>query len=274
MDRLRSQNLLQLIALFTLFCLPMNSFAQIVSWKVVDGGWCDLIYLPIPPYKTPGQEISPSGKISAQATVNLEVQFATSANSIRTNDPQNEEGYVSLFNGKNLEGWIVQGMEKAGPKIEPDGVMKVGGYDYWAVITKEDFKNFILRFDVKFDPKGNSGILFHTPKKEIYKSCFEIQMADDEGKSDPTKSPGAIFGHVAPTQNAFYPIGEWNQVEIRYQTPKLSVTVNGVNVQNEVDITKIDGLKHKLDQGGIAIQRNDYKKAAYYKNIRIQRLPD
>ena len=184
-----------------------------------------------------------------------------------------EEGFVKIFNGENLDGWIIQGMEKAGPKVEDGGVLKVGGWDYWAVITKKDYKNFVLRFDVMFDKKGNSGILFHTPKKEIYKSCFEIQMADDEGKKDEKKLPGSIFGKVAPTKNAFKAIGEWNGVEIKYDAPKLWVTVNGEVVQDGVDISKIDGLKHKLEKGGIALQRNDYKKAAYYKNIRIKELP-
>ncbi len=184
-----------------------------------------------------------------------------------------EEGFEKIFNGKDLDGWIIQGMEKAGPKVEEGGIMKVGGWDYWAVITKKEYKNFILRFDVKFEKKGNSGILFHTPKKEIYKSCFEIQLADDEGKTEGPKLPGAIFGHVAPTKNAFKEVGEWNSVEIKYVAPQLWVTVNGEVVQDGVDISKIEGLKHKLEQGGIAIQRNDYKKAAFFKEIRVKELP-
>lgn len=184
-----------------------------------------------------------------------------------------EEGFETIFNGKDLDGWIIQGMEKAAPKIEEGGILKVGGWDYWAVITKKEYKNFILRFDVMFEPKGNSGILIHTPKKEVYKSSFEIQLADDEGKKEENKWPGAIFGHVAPTKNAFKPIGEWNSVEIKYDAPKIWVTVNGEVVQDGVDTSKIEGLKHKLEKGGIAIQRNDFKKAAFFKNIRIKELP-
>jgi len=44
-------------------------------------------------------------------------------------------------------------------------------------------------------------------------------------------------------------------------------------VQDGVDYTQIEGLKHKFEKGGIAIQRNDYKKAAYFKNIRVKALP-
>lgn len=187
---------------------------------------------------------------------------------------ESEEGFTPLFNGQNLDGWIIQGMEKAGPKILPDGIMQVGGWDYWAVITKKEFKNFILRLDVKFDERGNSGILFHTPKKEIYKSCFEIQLMDDASAKGDKKKSGAICDFVVPAKNVMKPIGEWNSVEVQYVEPKLTVKINGEVVQNEVDITKIEGLKHKLNKGGIALQRNDYFKAAYFKNIRVKELPE
>ena len=86
-----------------------------------------------------------------------------------------EEGFEPLFNGENLEGWTVQGLEKAGPKVE-DGVLVVGGWDYWAVITKEQYQDFILRFDVKFDPKGNSGILLHTDPKAVFKNALKFNL--------------------------------------------------------------------------------------------------
>ncbi len=189
-----------------------------------------------------------------------------------------ESGFISLFNGKNLDGWIMQGMEKAKPKIE-DGVMKAGGWDYWGVITEKEYQNFIFRFDVKFEDidgkRSNSGVLIHTGKKEIYKTSFEIQLAGDYGKNPTKKSTGAIFGKKAPSVNATKPIGEWNAVEIKYIEPKIWVTINGKTVQDGVDLSKIKGLKHKLKKGRIAFQRDDYKKAAtYYKNIRIKKLSD
>lgn len=287
-----------ILALFFVIS-PIGVSGQIVKWSVVDGGWCDLVYVPFPPTpdaqghssfgehsrsQSPGIVIQDDNSIQLNTqtinqTVNQTVNQATIQNNPQTTTvlqntgDEGEEGFQSLFNGQNLDGWIIQGMEKAGPKIE-DGVMKVGGWDYWAVITKDEFKNFILRFDVMFDAKGNSGILIHTPKKEVFKSSFEIQMADDEGKPDPLKWPGSIFGHVAPTKNAFKPIGEWNTVEIKHIEPTLWVTVNGEIVQEGVNLSQIPGLLHKQNHGSIALQRNDYKKAAYYRNIRIKRLPD
>jgi len=163
-----------------------------------------------------------------------------------------EEGFETIFNGKNLDGWAIQGL-------------------YWALITKKDYQNFVLRFDFKVAKKGNSGILIHTPKKEVYKSSFEIQVSDDTDE-EPIKSVGAIYGLVAPAKKAAKAVGEWNSMEIKMQDNKISVIVNGELVQDNVDLTSIDGLKHKFEKGGIAIQRNDYKKAVYFKNIRVKEL--
>lgn len=189
---------------------------------------------------------------------------------------ESEEGFVSLFNGENLEGWTIQGLEKAGPKVQ-DGVMVVGGWDYWAVMTKDEYENFILRFDVKFDPKGNSGILLHTDKKEPFKTAPEIQLRSvEEGEADAKDQSGAIFDNtglkVPQSKNVTKPTGEWNSVEIKYESPKLTVVINGETVQDGVDLSAIEGLKHKNEKGHLAIQRNDYKKAAYFKNIRIKSL--
>ncbi len=218
------------------------------EWNVRSGGWCQLVEIPLPP---------------------LSVESGDS-----TGDDEGE--FIPLFNGKNLDGWIIQGLEKAGPKIKEEGVLPLAGWDYWALVTKQDFKNFILCFDCKFDKKGNSGILIHTAKKEIYKSAFEIQLesGDDPKIIKPEHKSGAIYDHVAPLSNPAKPIGEWNSVEIKYVEPLLTVIINGVVVQDKVDLSKIPGLKHKYKKGSVSIQRNDYKKAVYFRNIRIRRLPD
>lgn len=276
--------------LFLFVLSPIGVSSQIVKWKVVDGGWCDLVYVPIPPashiprLSSSPIEPPPSSTINLvqnnnsilinNQTVNQTNLSVIAQNTKSSNaSDDNEEGFESLFNGENLDGWIIQGLEKAGPKIE-NGVMKMTGWDYWAAITKEEFKNFILRFEVMFDPKGNSGVLIHTPKNEVFKSSFEIQMADDEGKPDSKKWPGAIVGFTPPLKNAFKPIGEWNTVEIKYIEPQIWVTVNGEIVQDGVDSAQIAGLLHKLNRGSIALQRNDLKKAAYYRNLRVKRLPE
>lgn len=191
-----------------------------------------------------------------------------------------EDGFEPLFSSFDNDGWSIQGLEKAGPKVEKEGddeVLKVGGWDYWAVISKNEYENFILKFDIKYASRGNSGILIHTPaKKDVYKkdSRLEIQLEsgdDPRLKAEESKS-GAIERFKAPSSNPAKPIGEWNSVEIKYDSGKVWVTINGTVVQDGVDITTIDELKDHPSKGHIAIQRNDFKKEVYFKNLLIKSL--
>ena len=128
---------------------------------------------------------------------------------------------------------------------------------------------------MKFDPKGNSGILLHTDPKAVFKNAPEIQLAFEESDEVDKNTPGAIFDKSGlkklPAKNAAKPAGEWNEVEIKVDDAKVWVTINGEVVQDGVDLSAMD-LIHKNEKGHIAIQRNDYKKAAYFRNIRIKTL--
>lgn len=185
-----------------------------------------------------------------------------------------DDGFVSIFNGKDLTGWTVQGLEKAVPKIK-DGAMDVDGWDYWAVITEKEYGDFILKFDCMFDKKGNSGICVHVPKKEVFKKqSFEIQLNADGGEVA-KKCTGSLFTNKGEfkqaEKNPTKAVGEWNSVEIKYQGKKLSLTINGEAVYTDLDMTQFGNLKLN-DKGHLAIQRNDYKKGVMFKNIMIKEL--
>lgn len=185
-----------------------------------------------------------------------------------------DDGFVSIFNGKDLSGWTVQGLEKAGPKVK-DGALVVGGWDYWAVISEKEYGDFVLKFDCMFENKGNSGICVHVPKKGVFKKqSFEIQLDADAGVVG-KKCTGSLFTEkgefYTAEKNPTKAIGEWNSVEIKYQAKKLSLTINGEAVYTDLDLTQFDKATLK-DKGHIAIQRNDYKKAVSFKNIMIKEL--
>ncbi len=179
-------------------------------------------------------------------------------------------GFELLFNGENLDGWIIQGLEGERPKIE-DGVMKMHGWDWWAIISKKQFKDFILRCDVLIEPKGNTGILFHTPEKEVFISSPEITFRDDAGEPPSKESSGAIYNVRAPKVNPIKPAGEWNQVEITVKHNHLKAVLNG-EVIHDVDLGSVEGLIHKQQEGGIALQHKSFKHKAQFKNVRIKKL--
>ena len=69
------------------------------------------------------------------------------------------DGFVQLFNGKNLDGWI--GSTK-GYSVE-DGVLaclpKGGGN----LLSAKQYSDFVLRFEFKLPSGGNNGLAIRTP---------------------------------------------------------------------------------------------------------------
>jgi hypothetical protein len=180
------------------------------------------------------------------------------------------EGFELLFNGENLTGWIIQGLEGEKPSIA-DGEMRMDGWDWWAIISKKKFKNFVLRCEAKIEPKGNTGILFHTPEKEVFITSPEIQLCDDVGSEPSRECSGAIFKTLPPLKNAIKPAGEWNTVEVTVKDNHLTVILNGEKVQ-DVDLKGVPGIIHKREEGGIALQHKSFKQKAAFRNIRIKAL--
>lgn len=194
----------------------------------------------------------------------------------KTGSEADFEPLFEAYTQEHPQGWIVQGLEKAGPTILNEGVLKIGGWDYWAVISQKEYGDFVLRFDVKFDSRGNSGVLIHTPKEHIYKNVnrLEIQLeaGDDPKISDLRSKFGAIERIKAPQAFPVKPLGEWNTVEIVYMQHRLWVKINDVIAQEGVDIRQYEELRDHPQWGSIALQRNDIKKPVYFKNIRIKVL--
>ena len=93
--------------------------------------------------------------------------------SLAADTPQPEEGFVSLFDGKTLDGWKVG--ENADVFQVRDGMIVMecpatihspAHLFYVGDVSHHDFKNFDLRVDVMTFPGANSGIYFHTKYQE------------------------------------------------------------------------------------------------------------
>ena len=69
---------------------------------------------------------------------------------------------ISLFNGKDLTGWTINGTEKwyveNGELVCESGPDKEYGY----LSTDEKFKNFELSLEFKQNADGNSGVFFRS----------------------------------------------------------------------------------------------------------------
>ena len=210
-----------------------------------------------------------------------------------------EEGWISLFDGKNLDKWHTYGKSAAGAAwkiddgaIHLDSMNKVNGKikNGGNLVSNEEYDNFHLKLDWKIAPKGNSGIIFYihedtTLYDEPWKTGPEMQVLDNIGHPDAKihkHRAGDLYDLIASNKETVKPAGEWNRVEIISDKGKLDFYLNGTNVVSTTlwddnwrsliagsKFAKMKGFG-TYKSGHIALQ--DHGDNVWFKNIMIKRL--
>ena len=68
-----------------------------------------------------------------------------------------EPGFVSLFDGKSLDGWFI--VNKMGPGfLVRDGLIVCPFEGGQKLMTAKEYANFVLRIEYKLEQDGNNGI--------------------------------------------------------------------------------------------------------------------
>ena len=145
-------------------------------------------------------------------------------------EAEKKEGFVSLFNGQDLNQWTGN---TVGYPVR-DGVVEVapelgGGGN---VYTKEEFANFVYRFEFQLTPGANNGIGIRAPLEgDAAYMGMEIQVLDNEAPQykdlDPRQYHGSVYGIIPAKRGFLLPTGEWNKEEIIAKGNKIKVTLNG-----------------------------------------------
>jgi hypothetical protein len=150
-------------------------------------------------------------------------------------DPKEQaEGFVSLFNGKDLTGWQPYASKPGNWAVE-DGLLVCLGKGGGWLGTDRDYASFELRLEYRLKPGGNSGVYIRAPEKgHISRVGMEIQILDDNHPSyarlDFYQYTGALYHVVAPTRRPGKPAGQWNRMTVRAEGRRLIVEVNGIKV--------------------------------------------
>jgi hypothetical protein len=167
-----------------------------------------------------------------------------------------------LFNGKDLDGWVVEGAEKLkdGKPVWSikDGMIycqaEKNAFGFLRY-DKQEFGDFALRVEYRFtpqsatQPRGNSGLGIRTGKFDPKRNtetrasyaCYEIQLLDDAGKAANKHSTGSLYRYAAPTANPTKAAPEWNTIEVECVGPRIKIAINGQKVL-DVDQTEVPDL--------------------------------
>ncbi len=181
-----------------------------------------------------------------------------------------------------------------------DGVLHCdgkGGGAWWG--SKQDYTDFILDFEFKVPPAGNSGVFLRAPRPgqrivrtappehvspaeaELYTwhptfAGMEVQILDDydplyteKMKIVPGQHCGAIYKIAAPEKQVLKKAGEWNRMRITAVADHITVELNG-----EV-VVDADGKSHpeilqRSKQGPIGFQY--HSSDLWFRNIRFADL--
>ncbi|HTJ79109.1 MAG TPA: DUF1080 domain-containing protein [Rariglobus sp.] len=192
------------------------------------------------------------------------------------------DGWISLFNGKDLSGWKSND-ETPGVFTVEDGVLKVSGgrahLFYMGDDGKASFTNFEFKAKVMTRPGANSGIYFATQfqAKDWPSKGYECQV--NTTHSDPRKT-GGLYAvkdvmNTAPSKD-----NEWFDYDIKVDGRHIIIKINGVTTTDWTQPEDWDPSKslkgmpgRKLAPGTIALQGHDPKSTTLYKDIFIRPLP-
>jgi len=169
-------------------------------------------------------------------------------------DDEKSAGFVSLFDGKSLDGWIG---DTDGYAVEEGSIVCIrdrGGN----LFTKNEYADFVLRFEFKLEPGANNGLGIRAPtdQGDVAYTGMELQILDDGHESykdiRPYQAHGSVYGIVPAKRGFLKPTGEWNEQEVTCVGRKIKVVLNGETIVDaDLDEATKDGTLDHRDHPGV-----------------------
>lgn len=197
-----------------------------------------------------------------------------------------DDGFVSLFNGRDLTGWVNVNCAPETWSVR-DGMIHCTGRPTGAMRTERQYENFILEVDWRhLQSGGNSGVfIWGTPIAAPgvpFLRGIEVQVLDHgydaKGKNEWYTTHGDVFPIHGATMNPFgrhngsrsfpseersKPSPEWNHYRIVATNGVLRLSVNGKEVSGGSDCNYRKGYL-ALESEGAPVE---------FRNVRIKELP-
>jgi hypothetical protein len=194
---------------------------------------------------------------------------------------ESKQGFSFLFDGQNLDNW--QGNLSSYQLIEGNIMVVPEGGSGGNLYTKEEYKDFELRFEFQLTPGANNGLGIRAPTTgDAAYVGMELQILDNESpKYSNLKTyqyHGSVYGVIPAKRGFLKPTGEWNQEVVIAKGSLIKVILNGETIM-EGDIKKeskegtMDHNQHPglLNKSGY-IGFLGHGDVVRFKNIRIKKL--
>ncbi|MFD2866887.1 3-keto-disaccharide hydrolase [Mucilaginibacter antarcticus] len=211
-------------------------------------------------------------------------------------EKEKKEGWVLIFNGKDLTGWHSWKRDTAARNwIVKDGQIQYDRENDRAgddLVTNGIYENYELQLQWRISKGGNSGIIFNIQEDKKYGATYqtgaEMQVLDNIDAEDNKKQnhwAGCLYDMIgdATVSKPVTP-GEWNQVRLIQNKGQLTFYLNGIKT---VDVKigspewekalasskfKSRGFEDfmKVQKGKIAIQK--HPGSSGWKNMKVREI--
>lgn len=187
---------------------------------------------------------------------------------VTLSEAETAAGFRPLFNGEDLSGWRLRNPDGTPSWSAQNGMLvneiAKGGHGT-DLVSKETFGDFVVRYEYLIPKGANSGFYL--------RGRYEIQIFDDHGSAPSEGSNGAIYSVKAPSQNVSKPAGQWQEVEATLRGNRVTVILNGVKIQDNVEVPRGTGgqLDNDLSAPGPFLLQGDHGAVAF-RNIRVKPL--
>ncbi|WP_017260154.1 DUF1080 domain-containing protein [Pedobacter arcticus] len=200
----------------------------------------------------------------------------------KLSEQEKGEGFKILFDGSNLDSWMGNTTSYT---VSNEGTLAIyptkgsGGN----LFTKEEFSDFIYRFEFRLTSGANNGIGIRAPLTgDAAYEGMEIQVLDND--ADKYKNlavyqyHGSVYGVIPAKRGYLKPLGEWNSEEIHIKGNNIKVTLNGtVILEGNIAEASKNGTLDKKQHPGLGrkighIGFLGHGSEVHFKNIRIKDL--
>ncbi|MCJ8164392.1 DUF1080 domain-containing protein [Pontibacter sp. E15-1] len=195
---------------------------------------------------------------------------------------EKKEGYKVLFDGTNMHHWqgnTADYVIENGELVVREPKFGSGGNLY----TKEEYGDFVFRFEFKLTPGANNGLGIRTPLEgDAAYVGMELQILDNDAaiykNLEDYQYHGSVYGVIPAKRGYLKPTGEWNYEEVIVKGNKVKVILNGTTIVDGdiAEASKNGTIDHKEHPG---LKRTKgyigflgHGSTVWFRNIRVKDL--
>lgn len=171
-----------------------------------------------------------------------------------------EDGWITMFNGKNLDGWKASESPSSW-KVEDGAIVGRGAVSHLFYMAHE-CENCEFMAEVKIADKANSGMYFRTAFGPGFPTGYEAQV---NSTHTDWKRTGSLYNFVNIKEQLVLP-DTWFTQHIIAQGNHIIIKVNEKTAVDFVDD------KNTYTKGYLALQQHDPNSVVHYRNLKMKPL--